>query len=209
MLMQKYKVFLNEKRILFTSFSKITLSEKKLDMPDFKDPEITVKWLSQFEHGKEQEAVFESADPKKHFADFYNSLLRIDAAGGMVRKDNRLLFIFRNGKWDLPKGKIEKGETIEQSAIREVQEECGIEELTIEKQQPSTYHIYRSPYKKSFGQWIFKKTFWFEMSYNGAENGVPQKEEGISEVRWFKPSELDEVLKNTYANLKELIRIYA
>lgn len=206
--MQKYKVFLNEKRILFTSFSKITLSENKRDLPDFKDSEITAKWLRQFEQGKEQEAVFESADPKRYFADFYNSLLCIDAAGGVVRKDNRLLFIFRNGKWDLPKGKIEKGETVEEAAIREVQEECGIDKLEIEKQLPPTYHIYCSPYKKSFGQWIFKKTFWFEMNYSGIENGIPQNEEGISEVRWFKPSELDEVMKNTYANLKPLIEIY-
>ena len=206
--MQKYKVFLNEKRILFTSFSKITLSGDKFDLPDFKAPAVTAKWLSEFEHGEEQEVVFESADSKKHFADFYNSLLCIDAAGGVVRKDNRLLFIFRNDKWDLPKGKIEKGETVEEAAIREVQEECGIEELTVEKQQLSTYHIYRSPYNKSFGQWIFKKTFWFEMNYSGSENGIPQKEEGISEVRWFKPSELNEVLENTYANLKPLIEIY-
>lgn len=204
--MQKYKVFLNEKRILFTSSGKMALSEAMQDNPGFGDVKA---WLDHFEQSNGKELVIESTNPLEKLNEFSRSLIKINAAGGVVRKDERILFIFRNDKWDLPKGKIENHEKEQQAAIREVQEECGIEGLSVVKELPGTYHLYRSPYKKTLGQWVLKKTFWFEMSYSGANNGMPQKEEGISEVRWFKVSELGEILKNTYENLKGLIQIYA
>jgi len=206
--MQKYKVFFNEKRILFSSSSKITLSRITPPISDFSDARAVQKRLAELEENDLQEFVFQVDAPKVALDEFRRSLLEIPAAGGLVRKNEKILFIFRNGKWDLPKGKIEVGETQKQAALREVQEECGIQELHISKTLPATYHIYRSPYKATKGQWVFKETAWFEMEYAGSEMGTPQTEEGISAVRWFAPSELDEVLKNTYANLYQIIAAY-
>jgi 8-oxo-dGTP pyrophosphatase MutT (NUDIX family) len=206
--MQKYKVFLNEKRILFTAAGEITFSTPRANLPDFLS-ELNVKdWLSNYLKGNETEAVFESEHPQKAFKAFCGALTEIKAAGGVVRRDGQILFIFRNGKWDLPKGKIDKGETTKQAALREVEEECGIEGHRIIKDLPTTYHIYQSPYKKTKGEWIVKPTFWFEMEYNGANEGEPQVAEGISELKWFSIKKLDEVLENTYENLKPLIQLY-
>jgi 8-oxo-dGTP pyrophosphatase MutT (NUDIX family) len=133
----------------------------------------------------------------------------IPAAGGVVIRDEKLLFIIRSGKWDLPKGKIDAGETAHEAAIREVKEECGIGGHQITKDLMSTYHIFKSSYKETYGQWILKETFWFEMSYSGIENGTPQIDENITKIRWFKRNELDEVVANTYENLKSVIMSYS
>lgn len=133
----------------------------------------------------------------------------LPAAGGVVKnRREELLFIKRLGRWDLPKGKIEKKETERQAAIREVEEECGISSLQIIRQLPSTFHLYRSPFIKKENNWVLKETFWFEMNY--LDNGllIPQIEEDIEEVRWFTTDQLRLVYENTYASLKELLNFY-
>ncbi len=206
--MQKYKVFLNEKRIVFVPGANITLSKLSVILSENSTHEDIKRWLQNFENSNMLETVVKHPESEKLFQYFRSAFLQIDAAGGVVKKGELLLFIFRNGKWDLPKGKIDKGESTENAALREVQEECGISNHTIKKAQPSTYHIYKSPYKKTFGQWIFKETFWFEIEYSGNESLTPQLDEGITEVRWFHPTELNVVLENTYENLKALIEFY-
>ncbi|HYQ58819.1 MAG TPA: NUDIX domain-containing protein [Draconibacterium sp.] len=206
--MQKYKVFLNEKMIIFVPGTNITLSKLSRILLENSGIEAINVYLQIFENGDNRETVVEHPEVEILFKNFRSALVQVDAAGGVVKRGEKLLFIFRNGKWDLPKGKIDKGESNEKAALREVEEECDIDNHTIVKVLPSTYHIYKSPYKKTFGQWIFKETFWFEMNYNGDFDGTPQLEEGITEVRWFHPNELDEVLKNTYENLKALILLY-
>lgn len=207
--MQKYKVFFNEKSILFTTPGKITITKPSNNSPVFTDASSVNNWLDEFEKDTESEKIIETGEPELIFEKFRKSLLNIDAAGGVIKRNNRLLFIFRNGKWDLPKGKIDKGETVEEAALREVEEECSIRGHRIVRTLAPTYHLYRSPYKKSLGQWILKKTYWFEMAYDGDEKGVPQTDEGITEVRWLAPSELSEVLANTYGNLKAMIEVYS
>jgi 8-oxo-dGTP pyrophosphatase MutT (NUDIX family) len=118
------------------------------------------------------------------------------------------LFIRRLGRWDLPKGKIESGECVEDAAVREVEEECGIHGPKVVRKLPSTYHIYRSPYIPEPNNWVWKETAWFEMKYNGQEVPVPQQEEDISEIRWFSSEELSEVYASTYGNLKLLLQNY-
>ncbi|WP_319592066.1 NUDIX domain-containing protein [uncultured Draconibacterium sp.] len=206
--MQKYKVFLNEKRIGFMPGANITLSKLSEILTENSGIDAIKGYLQNFENSDNQETVVEHPEVELLFQNFRSAFLQINAAGGVVKRDGKLLFIFRNGKWDLPKGKIDKGESNETAALREVEEECGITNHFIVKTLPSTYHIYKSPYKKTFGQWVFKETFWFEMDYSGTETPVPQLEEGITNVRWFQPSELDVVLKNTYENLKSLIGLY-
>ena len=108
----------------------------------------------------------------------------------------------------MPKGKIEPDENPAEAALREVSEECGITGQTIKRQLPSTYHIYYLTGKNNKEVWIFKETFWFEMTYNGSEKIVPQKEEGITNAGWFKKDELGEIMSNTYENLKQIINLY-
>ena len=127
----------------------------------------------------------------------------IQAAGGIVRnpKDD-YLFIVRLGKWDLPKGKMEKGESREQSAIREIEEECSLTNLELKRFLMPTFHIY------FLREYIIKETFWFEVFYDGVELPLPQTEEGIESVEWKKENEIPELLENSYPNIKLLMDNY-
>jgi 8-oxo-dGTP pyrophosphatase MutT (NUDIX family) len=126
----------------------------------------------------------------------------ISAAGGLViNKKNKMLFIYRNGKWDLPKGKIEAGEKEKKAAVREVEEECGISSPKINDHIITTYHIYT--HKKQF---VLKESIWYNMYYTGKEKLVPQKEEGITKVKWIGKKGLKKVLKNTYPSIKDVLK---
>ena len=126
----------------------------------------------------------------------------IEAAGGLVyNSDNQLLMIFRNGKWDLPKGKLEVGENIKECAIREVEEECGVLGLSIAKPLQDTYHTYEINEQK-----ILKRTYWFEMSTRFKGELIPQNEEGITKVVWVDEQNIAEKLDNSFGNIKELLQ---
>lgn len=125
----------------------------------------------------------------------------ITAAGGAVfNKNNQILMINRHNKWDLPKGKLEKGEQIEQCAIREVEEECGINGLTLGDKICNTYHIYNM-----YDQWVLKTSHWYKMSHQGDQSFTPQTEEGITEVKWVDSPITREYYNNTYYTIKEVI----
>jgi 8-oxo-dGTP pyrophosphatase MutT (NUDIX family) len=127
----------------------------------------------------------------------------IEAAGGLIKQNQNYLFIFRLGKWDLPKGKLDPGETPAQAAIRECEEECGISQLTIEKELPSTYHIY--PYK---GNHALKTTYWYLMNCSDTKTPVPQTEENITKAEWLDVTTIkNEVVKNTYPSVLDLISV--
>ena len=119
------------------------------------------------------------------------------AAGGLVKNKNDVLFIYRFNKWDLPKGKIEKGEKKKVAAIREVEEECGVSGLEIIEKLPTTYHVFQRK-----GIETLKITYWYQMktSFNGVL--VPQLEEGITEVIFKNKVEIDKAMENTYGNIK-------
>ena len=138
------------------------------------------------------------ADNWEAFCSNYNL---IEAAGGLVyNRENELLMIFRNGKWDLPKGKKEKAEEIENCAKREVEEECGISGLEIVEKFSETYHIY-----KHNGSKVLKRTYWFKMTTNFEGVLIPQTKEGITKVAWVKQQEIKEKLQNSYGNIKTLL----
>jgi 8-oxo-dGTP pyrophosphatase MutT (NUDIX family) len=122
------------------------------------------------------------------------------AGGGLVyNKAGDVLFIFRNGKWDLPKGGIEKGEEIEDTAIREVEEETGVTNLKITHKLQKTYHVF-----KRGGKYKLKVTHWYEMRTDFTGTPKPQANEGIEKVAWLGPEEIKEALKNSYENIKLL-----
>ncbi len=143
--------------------------------------------------------VYDNA--KELFKYFKSKFNYVRTGGGLVfNTENRFLSIFRYGKWDLPKGKLEKKEKTKSAAIREVEEETGITAPVIVSKLPTTYHIY-----KKKGCWELKKCTWYLMRYEGNEKLVPQEQEGIEKCKWFKINDKGKVLNNTYNSIKEVI----
>ena len=141
------------------------------------------------------------ADAKGYLQKIMKSITLIDAAGGMViNPKGEYLFIYRNGKWDLPKGKLEKGERRREGAIREVEEECGITVSNIGARICKTYHTYNNR-----GEVVLKRTFWYQMGYKGGEKLKPQREEGITDVRWFRRGHIDAIINNTFPSIMDVL----
>jgi 8-oxo-dGTP pyrophosphatase MutT (NUDIX family) len=126
----------------------------------------------------------------------------VQAAGGLVQNERgEVLFMFRRGKWDLPKGKLDPGETLESCALREVTEETGVGQLELIKFLLITEHEYEER-----GLAILKETHWYLMKTNGDQPLVPQAEEDISELRWIGPSDFKIVQRNTYPSIIEVLK---
>jgi len=126
----------------------------------------------------------------------------IEAAGGLVfNKEEQILMIFRNGKWDLPKGKLEEGENKKQCAIREVEEECSIVGLDITEKIIETYHTYSLK-----GEKILKRTYWYKMRTDFDGELSPQIEEGITKVSWVSKDKISEKLTNSYGNISDVLK---
>jgi len=133
---------------------------------------------------------------------FWKHFSIIKAAGGLVKNEkDEYLFIFRRGSWDLPKGKLDKGETIEQCAVREMQEETGLTDITLKESICTTYHTY-----DEFGKHILKESYWYEMEANSLENLIPQADEGITEIVWLNADSIKKILPNAYPSIREVIR---
>ena len=132
---------------------------------------------------------------------FMNKFPEITAAGGkVINQNSEILFIYRNKKWDLPKGKAEKNESISQTALREVIEETGIKNLSIIKPLEKTYHIF-----KRRNNHYLKSTYWFEMYSDYKGKFKPQKKEGISRVEWIAVENLELILTKCYSNIRFLL----
>ncbi|WP_405607123.1 NUDIX hydrolase [Polaribacter sp. Asnod1-A03] len=193
-----YKVFVNEKPIIITS------SNKDAIFPVFSFKSIVFnEIINKLENTETKGIILISDDLESDWKSFLTNLKMIPAAGGLVlNPKNEILFIYRNGVWDLPKGWIEKGESIENAAIREVEEECGISNLKIINSLITTYHIY-------FHKGIkLKQTYWFLMTSDDCQGLTPQLEEGITQVSFKNNTETKEALKNTYQNIKLVIDTY-
>lgn len=135
---------------------------------------------------------------------FFKNFTLIEAAGGIVQNnDKELLFILRLGKWDLPKGKIEKGESPEVCAIREITEETGINKLTLKKKIGETYHSYNE-----FGKNFLKISHWYYVTCSASQEPVPQAEENITAVKWIKTKHIKEPMANTYPSIKDILQLF-
>jgi 8-oxo-dGTP pyrophosphatase MutT (NUDIX family) len=191
-----YKVFVNDKPLFLTNqiFKETDFQLFLLESVDFK--QLIVKYFQ----NKIQKAYLYHPDEKEIMKVLKTKIPVNKAGGGLVyNKNGEVLFIFRNGKWDLPKGGTNKGEEIEDTAMREVEEETGVNGLSISKKLQKTYHIF-----KRNGIYKLKITHWFEM--HSTYDGIPigQAEEGIEKVEWKNPEQIKEALKNSYENIKLL-----
>uniref|UniRef100_UPI00404B2005 NUDIX hydrolase n=1 Tax=Flavobacterium sp. TaxID=239 RepID=UPI00404B2005 len=191
-----YKVFVNNKPLFLTN--EIV---KETDFKLFLLESIDIKELiSKIFNNKIDKAYLYHPDEKVMLKTLKQKIPVQKAGGGLVfNKNGDMLFIFRNGKWDLPKGGIEKNEDIKETAIREVEEETGVNKLVITEKLQKTYHVF-----KRNGHYKLKVTNWYKMTTSFDGILVGQIEEGIDKVVWIKPEELDEVLKNSYENIKLL-----
>lgn len=126
---------------------------------------------------------------------------KITAGGGIVTNDKQqVLLIFRKGSWDLPKGKLDKGETIEDCAVREVEEETGLTDVQLGDFIGTTLHVYEEK-----GKTINKTTYWYFMSVAGKQKLIPQAEESITDIKWIAPDKLKTKLKDTYQTIKDIM----
>jgi len=187
------KIYFNERVVYLTDIHRPEYSQytKRNELAE------TVKKFMGSEH---PELYLYSESLNELYQNFKSCFKYIEAAGGLVKNNSdKILIINRFDKWDLPKGKVEPGETYQEAAVREVSEECGISKPFIVKQLPSTFHVYEQD-----GKSYLKRTYWFEMLYRGSQELVPRKEEGITEARWLPRYEIDKVKKKTFKSLLDV-----
>ncbi|MEN8768560.1 MAG: NUDIX domain-containing protein [Candidatus Arcticimaribacter sp.] len=193
-----YKVFFNQKPIILTT----SLVEQTQESPVFflkfahKKSIITA-----LKSKKVKQLYLYHAKEEKMWQLFYNLFKVIEAAGGIVqhRKTKKFLFIYRNNKWDIPKGRIEQDESVRAAGIREVEEETGVENLSITKSLPTTLHMFHRN-----GKYRLKKTYWYAMETDFEGALQPQEEEGIQKAEWVKKDKVSALFKNAYANIQLL-----
>ncbi|RMB60611.1 NUDIX hydrolase [Dokdonia sinensis] len=191
-----YKVFVNDIPIILTTEKDIGKKYKSIPIKSVK----LKKLIKKIYDGEQLYINLYHRNEEKLLAHLKKKMKLVVAGGGLVYNDNKeILFIHRNGRWDLPKGKIEKGEDIEECALREVQEETGVEGLKITKPLEITYHVF-----KRNGKFRLKETFWYEMHTSSTNELLPQKKEGIKKAKWLNFQKSQKALNKSYENIKLL-----
>jgi 8-oxo-dGTP pyrophosphatase MutT (NUDIX family) len=200
---QMYKVFIFDKLIILSNEQLLSAKYKTVRQIEAASKKTIKEAYSNFVNKPAEPTlvIYNNESVKRLLDDFISLFWYVEAAGGMVyNAKGERLFIYRFGKWDLPKGKIERNESHEQAAVREVQEETGLLEVKVVEELPSTFHIFDHKGKK-----VLKRTYWFKMIYTGKTDPKPQLEEEITEAIWVSKAEIDKVYSNTYLSLKPLI----
>lgn len=152
---------------------------------------------------KKVHSIFISSREKRKLIDYIKSKFKvIEAAGGIVDKEGKLLMIYRRKVWDLPKGKLDKGETIEECAVREVEEETGVK-VKIDQEIDAVWHSYIQRKK-----YILKKTHWYAMHCLNDSKMAPQKGEGIKKVEWMSMEEVRKALHDSYRSIRYVMQEY-
>lgn len=198
---QKYKVYFANRPVFFTQKGASEISASQgLEVFASKLKHDTMLIENAIARGAREVHVL-CDDVEKSWQSFAEQFTFVQAAGGLVKNSKgELLFIYRLEKWDLPKGKVEKGEKLDEAAIREVEEECSITDLELQELLLTTWHTYMQA-----GEPMLKATAWYRMNYNGQETPKPQTIEGITETRWIDPSDLSNVMSNTYASVVDVL----
>ena len=191
-----YKVFVNDIPIILSTEK--DLGEKYVSIP-LKEVKFK-RIIKKINKGKLLYVNLYHPKEEKLLKHLFKKLPVVTAGGGMVLNPNKeVLFIFRNGRWDLPKGKVENGESIEEGAIREVEEETGVQNLEISRFLMTTYHVFQRK-----GKYKLKVTYWYEMTTDYSGELIPEESEGIQKVKWKNMEKAQKALQKSYANIKLL-----
>lgn len=204
-------------------FTKIYFDDKPLFLCDAIEPiiepymhhddavfidELNLHTVKAMIHEMQQEkvhaGVFLHADLEELQKAFFKKFTLIQAGGGLVLNDhNECLMIFRRGKWDLPKGKLDDGETIEECAIREVMEETGLQNVILQSPLVITYHTYHQGSK-----FVLKESHWYTMKAPGKQALVPQTTEDIHEIKWVKTEDLNTYKKDSFPSIVDVLEAW-
>ena len=193
-----YKVFFNDNFLIIATRDEKVNSKTLVELEIHKQ---MVKWVDDVDAEKvKYNAIFFTNNINTTWKKFCSHLKIIEAAGGLVHDDkSQYLCIFRRGKWDLPKGKLDKGETPVKAALREVQEETGVQEIGLENFLINTYHIFRLK-----GKLVLKITYWYLIKNLGSNKLVPQTSEDIEKALWLEPSKIKELTSNMFGSVKDV-----
>ncbi|MFZ1678827.1 MAG: NUDIX domain-containing protein [Saprospiraceae bacterium] len=169
-------------------------------------PKILLNYIELLEKNKHHEGIIIQADNAEQlWKDFKSLYFYIKAGGGLVINPfGKVLLIFRRGVWDLPKGKQDPGETLAQTALREVREETGVPDLKIVEKLDNGYHCYMMSKQRTL-----KRTRWYLMQTTSPDQLVLQKEEGIQDAAWFDPKELPKLTMPMYNNIRDVLNRYS
>ena len=166
------------------------------------DPHTVKSMIHEMQLEKIHAGVFFHPNLEELKKAFFKKFVLVQAAGGLVRNEkDEVLMIFRRGKWDLPKGKLDKGETLEECAVREVEEETGLKNIQLTGPLLVTHHTYHEGTR-----FILKESHWFSMETKSDQVLVPQAEEDIHEIKWVKNGELKQYFKNTFPSVVDVLQ---
>jgi 8-oxo-dGTP pyrophosphatase MutT (NUDIX family) len=204
---QMYVVFMLNRRVSFVNSKAENSNSNGSRLSVFNPDKKTLKDLPKFlkAHIEVEEVVLVSDDVEELWIRFCLNYFEVLSAGGLVlNSKNKALWINRNNHWDLPKGKVEPGESLEEAAVREVSEETGIENLKVTGDLATTYHTYDID-----GVVHLKTTFWFSMQHKGGDTiGTPQSIEGITEVKWFEIPVPTKIWESTYGSIRIVMNAF-
>ena len=193
-----YRIYINQKALIITSEKPSTDTDHQVINIESFDFDSFYNALPKNPHDT---FYLLSANPKSAFKQLKSGIRIIEAAGGLVKnEEGKYLFIKRNGRWDLPKGKLEENEKKRDAAVREVEEECGIRVKRLEEKMLKTYHVYELK-----GKPVLKVSHWYAMRSKANQKLVPQIEEGITEVKWLAPKDWNRVRANTYPSIIDVL----
>lgn len=209
-----YKLFVNNKALYLVTnpahVQNILSTEKELVIQAYKDQHSMQVLLENvlFNDANDSDCVVFGKDPDQMLQVFLGLFICLEAAGGVVENpEGQVLLIFRRGFWDLPKGKVDAGETLEQTAVREVEEETGLQRLKLIRpvtfpgySNPATYHSYWID-----GKPAIKIAYWYEMQTDFDGKLVPQTEEDIEEARWVSKAELPDYYDTMYSSIVDVL----
>jgi 8-oxo-dGTP pyrophosphatase MutT (NUDIX family) len=206
---QRYKIYIDESPLILTQTSDLsdeTSFERSLIHAVYRGkPKILLNYVELLEKNKHHEGIIIQSDNiEQLWRDFKSVYYYIRAGGGLVINPfGKVLLIFRRGVWDLPKGKQDPGETLAQTALREVREETGLPDLKIIEKMTNGYHCYLMSKQRTL-----KRTRWYLMQTQSPDQLILQKEEGIQDAAWFDPKELPKLNMPMYNNIRDVLIRY-
>ncbi len=207
--MQRYKIYINESPLILTQtsdFEDETAFERSLIHAKYLGkPKMLMNYIEVLEKNKHHDGIIIQADDVEQlWLDFKSLYNYIKAGGGLVlNKFGKVLLIFRRGHWDLPKGKQDPGETLAETAVREVMEETGLPNVELIEKLGNGYHCYLMSKQRTL-----KRTRWYLMKTSTPGKLVPQKEEGIQDAAWFDPKEIPTLNIPMYNNIRDVLVRY-